>query len=151
MPESAFLLIANAAAQPGLVAVTYYTETGGGAARRHYDLPANGRVTVWPTQDNPQLPPGRYRAEVMSLPVGGAQAVDITVERSAYDGQFRTGTVVPRHADPVGRAVRRPRRQRAVPTSVGSLVSPKPTCISRAYSTVSPTKDSRTFILKGVS
>ena len=92
MPESAFLLLANAGDQPGLVRVVYYTEAGGGAGTRDYVLPAHGRVTAWPTQDNPQLPPGRYRAEVFGISVDGAPPIEFTVERSAYDGQFRTGT-----------------------------------------------------------
>ncbi len=92
MPESAFLLIANAGAEPGLVRVTYYSEAGGGAGSRDYFLPAHGRVTAWPTQDNPQLPPGRYRAEIDGISVNGAPPIELTVERSAYDGQFRAGT-----------------------------------------------------------
>jgi hypothetical protein len=92
MPESAFLLIANAGRPEGLVRVTYYSEAGGGAGSRDYILPAQGRVTAWPTQDNPQLPPGRYRAEISGVSVAGAPPVEFTVERSAYDGQFRTGT-----------------------------------------------------------
>ncbi|MGV3519708.1 DUF5719 family protein [Luteitalea sp.] len=93
MPESAFLLIANAAPLPGQVSVTYYSEIGGGAASRTYDLPADGRVTAWPTQDNPALPPGRYRAEVVSLPMGSEPAVPIVVERAAYGAGLSTGTV----------------------------------------------------------
>ncbi len=91
MPESAFLLIANAEAEPVPVRITYYTETGGGAASRDYLVPARGRVTAWPVQDNPHLPPGRYRAVVESLPAAGAPG-GIVVERSAYDDQFRVGT-----------------------------------------------------------
>jgi hypothetical protein len=93
MPESAFLLIANASPQPGQVRVTYYSEAGGGAGSRTYDLPGNGRVTAWPTQDNPSLPAARYRALVESLPVGSQPAAPVVVERAAYSANLSTGTV----------------------------------------------------------
>ncbi|AMY10978.1 hypothetical protein LuPra_04222 [Luteitalea pratensis] len=93
MPESAFLLIANASSQPGQVLVTYYSEAGGGAGSRTYALPASGRVTAWPAQDNPLLPAARYRAVVESLPMGSKPAVPVVVERAAYSSGLGTGTV----------------------------------------------------------
>jgi len=93
MPESAFLLIANASSQPGQVRVTYYSEAGGGAGSATYTLPADGRVTAWPTQDNPSLPAARYRAHVESVAIGGQPAVPIVVERAAYSAGLTTGTV----------------------------------------------------------
>ena len=67
-------------------------EAGGGAGSSTYSLPPDGRVTAWPTQDNPLLPPARYRAEIESVPVGGQPAVPIVVERAAYSAGLATGT-----------------------------------------------------------
>ncbi|WP_291984417.1 hypothetical protein [Luteitalea sp.] len=93
MPESAFLLLASDADREGLVRITYFTEGGGGAGTSWYAVPPRGRVTVWPTQDLPSLPAGRYRAVVEAQATAGGPPVPIVVERAAYGPGLSTGTV----------------------------------------------------------
>ncbi len=151
MPESAFLLIANAGRPAGPRAGDVLHRSWRG--RREPRLlpagpwPCDGLADAGqPATASRALPRGDRRHLGRWRPADRAHGRAIGVRRPVPRRH-----VVPRprqsHKDQTGTAaVTAPCR----PAS-GASSRRRPTCISRAYSTVSPTKVSRTFILKGVS
>lgn len=91
--ESAFLLIANTSATPGVVRVTMYAPNGIGAAETTIALPPDSRTTFWPVQAFPALPPNRYSARIESLSQGGTPAAELVVERASYAPGLTAGSV----------------------------------------------------------
>jgi hypothetical protein len=91
VPESATIAILNTAGVAGQVKITLFSKNGIGAAERVLPV-LPGQTTVRPTELWPALGPDRYSATVESLPLDGAPAVPIVVERVSYAPGRALGT-----------------------------------------------------------
>lgn len=91
--ESTFLLVSNAAADPGRVRVTVVFDSGE-SVPREYPLIASARRTIRILDDFPLAADRRFSVLVESLPEEPAAAVPLTVEVARYQsasGRFGEG------------------------------------------------------------
>lgn len=91
--ESTFLLVSNAAADPGRVRVTVVFDSGD-TVPREYPLIASARQTIRILDDFPMAADRRFSVLVESLPDDPAAAVPLTVEVARYQsasGRFGEG------------------------------------------------------------